>query len=102
MRASHAGNSEVAILNRMLRSQAPMISPEAARDILGWDFDQSDKDRMRQLSAKARAGTLTAEEDAEAGRYELLGHLLNIIQSKARRSLGRRGGADGKNTPRTH
>jgi hypothetical protein len=79
MRASHAGNSEVAILNRMLRPEAPMISTEAARDILGWDFDQTDKDRMRQLSAKARAGTLTAAEDAEAGQYELLGHLLNIM-----------------------
>jgi hypothetical protein len=31
------------------------------------DFDQGDKDRMRVLSAKARAGTLTAKEDAEAG-----------------------------------
>ena len=39
------------------------------------------------LSAKARAGTLTPEEDAEAGKYELIGHLLSIMQSKARRSL---------------
>ena len=39
------------------------------------------------LSAKARAGTLTAKEVAEAGKYELVGHLLNIMQSKARRSL---------------
>ena len=79
-----------------------MISPEAARDILGWDFDQADKDRMRHLSAKARAGALTAEEDAEAGRYELLGHLLNIMQSKARRSLKCHGGEDQKSKLRTH
>ena len=50
---------------------------------------------MRQLSAKARAGTLTAEEDVEAGKYELVGHLLNIMQSKARRSLKNRR-VDGK------
>ena len=56
---------------------------------------------MRELSAKARAGTLTAEEDAEAGRYELLGHLLGIMQSKARRSL--KGYRDeGEKKPRTH
>jgi hypothetical protein len=83
----HAGNSEVSILNRILRPDAPTFSPEAARDILTLDFDQADKDRMRQLSAKARAGTLTAKEDAEAGKYELVGHLLSIMQSKARRSL---------------
>jgi hypothetical protein len=101
MRVSHASNSEASILNRMLGPETPMISPEAARDILGWDFDQADKDRMRELSAKARAGTLTAEEDAEAGRYELLGHLLNIMQSKARRSLRSHGGENGKK-PRIH
>ncbi len=102
MRVSQAGHSEVSILNRMSRPEVPMISPEAAREILGWDFDQADKDRMRQLSAKARAGTLTAEEDAEVGRYELLGHLLNIMQSKARRSLKYHGGEDQKRKSRTH
>jgi hypothetical protein len=100
MQLSHADNSEVSILNRILRPTAPTFSPEAARDILALDFDQADKDRMRQLSAKARAGTLTAEEDAEAGRYELLGHLLNIMQSKARRSLKSRHNDEKK--PRAH
>src|SRR5580704_8976005 len=87
MPSTHADASEVSILNRILRPNLPTFSPEAAKDILALDFDQTDKDRMRQLSAKARAGTLTAAEDAEAGRYELVGHLLNIMQSKARRSL---------------
>jgi hypothetical protein len=87
MPSTHTDASEVSILNRLLRPDAPTFSPEGAQDILSLDFDQADKERMRELSAKARAGTLTAEEDAEAGRYELLGHLLNVIQSKARRSL---------------
>ena len=78
----------------------PQATLKAAEDILKLDFDQADKDRMRQLSAKARAGTLTAKEDSEAGKYELVGHLLNIMQSKARRSLKSRRD-DGK-TPRTH
>ncbi len=87
MHISHADNNEVSILNRILRPKSPTFSPTTAEDILTLDFDQADKDRMRQLSAKARAGTLTAKEDAEAGKYELVGHLLNIMQSKARRSL---------------
>jgi hypothetical protein len=68
MRVSRSRNSEASILNRSLRPGAPTFSHEAAIDILALDFDQTDKDRMRQLSAKARAGTLTADEDAEAGR----------------------------------
>ena len=82
-----ADTSEVAILNRLLRPEEPTFSPEGARDILSLSFPESDLQRMRELSAKARAGILTAAEDAEASRYELLGHLLGIIQSKARRSL---------------
>ncbi len=100
MPATQTDASEVSILNRLLRPDAPTFSPEGAQDILSLDFDQADKERMRELSAKARAGTLTAEEDAEAGRYELLGHLLNVMQSKARRSLEGRPGGRGK-TPRT-
>ena len=87
MPSTRTDASEVSILNRILRPNAPTFSPEAARDILALDFDEADKDRMRQLSAKARAGTLTAAEDADAAKYELVGHLLNIMQSKARRSL---------------
>jgi hypothetical protein len=87
MPAIHIDASEVSILNRILRPDEPTFSPETARDILALDFDPADKERMHELSAKARAGTLTAEEDAEAGKYELIGHLLNVLQSKARRSL---------------
>jgi hypothetical protein len=90
--------SEVSILNRILRPHTPTFSPEAAREILALDFDQADKDRMCELSAKARMGTLTVEEDAEAGKYELVGHLLNIMQSKARRSLKDRFEGSGEKT----
>jgi hypothetical protein len=102
MYANRADTSEVSILNRILRPNSPTFSPAAAKDILTLVFDQADKDRMRLLSAKARAGTLTAKEDAEAGKYELVGHLLNIMQSKARRSLKSRRDENGKNKPRTH
>jgi hypothetical protein len=101
MPAPHADTSEVSILNRLLRPEAPTFSPEGAQDILSLAFPEGDKERMRELSAKARAGTLTAEEDAEAGRYELLGHLLGIMQSKARRSLKGHRDEGGKKS-RTH
>jgi hypothetical protein len=101
MSSTQTDASAVSILNRLLRPDSATFSLEGARDILSLDFDQVDKERMRELSAKARAGTLTAEEDAEAGRYELLGHLLGIIQSKARRSLKGKGQRDaGSKGPR--
>ena len=59
MPATQHDASEVSILNRILRPEAPTFSTEAARDILALDYDPADKDRMRELSAKARAGTLT-------------------------------------------
>ena len=91
MQQSHANTSEAAILSRVVEPDKPTLSPRAARDILALDFSPADKDRMRQLSAKAREGTLTPDEQAAIDNYERVGHLLNILQSKARRSLKGRG-----------
>jgi hypothetical protein len=96
MQLSHANTSDVAILSRILEPDQSMLSPEAARALLALDFPPADKDRMRELSAKAREGTLTLGEQAETDNYERVGHLLNILQSKARRSLKGRPGTDGK------
>jgi hypothetical protein len=44
---------------------------------------------MRELSAKARRGTLTPEEDAEMDNFERVGSILSILKSKARQVLKR-------------
>lgn len=98
MQLSRQNTSEVAILSRILEPNKPSLSPQAARDILALDFGAADKERMRQLSATARAGTLTPDEQVEIDNYERVGHLLNIMQSKARRSLKGRRGTNGKAT----
>ena len=87
MQMSRVNASEVAILSRVLEPERPTLSPQAARDILALDFSLADKEYMRQLSAKAREGTLTPEERVAIDNYERVGHVLNILQSKARRSL---------------
>jgi len=99
MQISHDNTSDVAILSRVLEPARPTWSPQAARDILALDFGPADKERMRQLSAKARAGTLTRHEQVEIDNYERVGHVLNIMQSKARRSLKGRRGTNGKAKP---
>lgn len=95
MHLSPSSTSELAILSRVLEPRKPTFSPAAARHILALDFSQDDKDRMNALAAKARAGTLTPAEEIAISNYERIGHLLNILQSKARRSLKHRG-TDGK------
>ena len=94
---NRTNGTEAAILTRVLEPEKPTLSADAARDILAFDFNQADKERMRQLSAKARDGNLTADEQNVANNYERVGHLLNVLQSKARRSLK---GSNG--TTRTH
>ncbi len=96
MHETDAATSEVAILSRVIDPDKPTLVPEAARAILALDFSRADKERMRQLSAKARAGTLTRREQTEINNYERAGHVLNILQSKARLSLKGRRGANGE------
>jgi hypothetical protein len=92
------GTSEADILDRILEPEKSSFSHETAHDILALDFNQADKDLMRELSAKAREGTLTDAEQVAINNYERVGHLINILQSKARRSLKGRSRATGKGT----
>ena len=81
--------NEVALLHRLLKPNRNDLPAVAARAILAINFEPADRERMRDLSAKARAGTLAGEERAEIESYERVGHLLDILHSKARRSHGR-------------
>jgi hypothetical protein len=82
---------EAAILTRIAGPEEPTLSSSAAKGILTLGFSAADKDRMHALAGKARAGTLTADEQAEVEAYSRVSSLLGIIKSKARRALKRRG-----------
>jgi hypothetical protein len=90
---SAAENIEGAIWARLLGPEYPAISRARARSILGMAFPEEDKTRMRELAAKARAGTLTALEQEEVEIYSRVGSILGIMKSKARQAL--------KKTPKT-
>lgn len=66
------------------------LTPGAARALLRLRFSTEDRQRMRNLSIKARAGTLNPKEQREMDTYEHLGCLLDVLHSKARRALNRR------------
>jgi hypothetical protein len=77
-----------AIWERVIQLEGK-LSPTAARALLKLRFSSSDQQRMRELSAKARAGSLSSTEEVEVTTYEQLGCLLDILHSKARRALAK-------------
>ncbi len=83
-----APNTEAEVWLRILHPDEE-FSPRAARVILGLSFPENDVARMHELSAKARAGTLTPEEDAEMDDFERVGSILSTLKSKARQVLKR-------------
>jgi hypothetical protein len=77
----------MAILRRVVDSNQPILSADAARALLRLRFSASDRGRMNRLAAKNRQGKLKSEEEVELGNYIRVGQTLGILQSKARRSL---------------
>src|SRR5262249_18549695 len=80
-------SSEAAILSRLIRPEEDMLTPEAAEGFLDIKFEQCDLDRMHELAVKNQEGLLTAEERAEMQRYRTVGFLVDLMHSKARRTL---------------
>jgi hypothetical protein len=87
MQLTELPTKEAAIIARLDISDRLPLSPEAAEGILAIGFSQADKERMDALAAKARKGTLTEDERAEAEAFSRISSLLGILKSKARQSL---------------
>ncbi len=87
MNPSIMENTESTILARVIAPDAPTLPAAVASELLKWGFSEADKQRMAELAAKARQGTLTAEERAETEGYERVSSFLGLVKSKARRSL---------------
>ena len=83
-----APSNETDLLERVIVPAEPDLPPEAAEWFLSLGFQKKDLRRMKQLAAKARAGTLTARESEELRGFERIGSFLGLVQSKARISLG--------------
>ena len=82
-------NTETAIWARLFQAETTNVTPEAARYLLSIRFPAADEERVDELSAKARAGTLTEAETQELDSYLHVGSLLAVLQSKARQFLQR-------------
>jgi len=87
-KASLAPKTEAEVWLRILHPDDD-LSPPVARAILKLSFPEDEVSRMRELSAKARAGKLTPEEDMAMDNYERAGSILSTLKSRARQVLKR-------------
>jgi hypothetical protein len=84
-------NTEAAILARVIEADENEITPDVARYLLSMQLPETDRDRVDELSAKARSGSLARAEEAELDSYLHIGSLLGVMQSRARRFLKKTG-----------
>ena len=75
------------LLDRVLSPPSGVFPPEVARQILDMHFPPSDHARYEELSEKAQAGTLTAEEQSLLSDYLDLNDFLILLKAKAQSSL---------------
>lgn len=79
--------TEVEIWGRAIQPETGDLSAEAARELLRLRLAEADQQRVRELSGKAQAGDLSAEETQELDYYLNVGRALEFLKAKARLSL---------------
>jgi hypothetical protein len=79
--------TEAEIWSRTIRPEIGDLSPSAAGEFLRWHLSRADAERVRDLSDKANAGTLNAEEENELDFYLNVARALEFLKAKARLSL---------------
>ena len=79
--------SEPELFGRVIGADRGDLSAELASYILSLDFPPHDRDRMHELAVGNREGRLKKSQRAELDRYVNVGHMLALLQAKARRSL---------------
>ena len=66
---------------------AERLTPTLARHVLKLGWTPDDESRMRELSARNSAGSITDTERQELDRYLEVGLTLSILHSRARKVL---------------
>ncbi len=80
-------SSEAAILDRVIQPNLADWPPAAAEAILGIGFHEMDRERMTSLLEKTKEGELSNDEAEALENYRRIGRLLELMKSRARRSL---------------
>ncbi len=80
-------SDEVGILSRAVAPENGNWPSEIARAMLTIHLSPEDRQRMNDLADKARAGTLTCDEELEIETYRQTTRLIELMKAKSRVSL---------------
>lgn len=80
---------ETDVLTRVFESGGGTFPPELAEYLLGLTFSEVDQERFEVLSLKSSEGALTHDQRAEFDSFANVNDILMLLQSRARRALGR-------------
>lgn len=81
--------STTTYLDRFLTPVAEAFTPELARIVADIRIDAEVQSYVDSLAAKANAGNITSEEDAEYKALIDAADLISVLQLKARRYLAK-------------
>jgi hypothetical protein len=81
--------STTTYLDRFLAPVSEAFTPELARIVADIRIDAEVQSYVDSLAAKANAGSITAEEDAEYKALIDAADLVSVLQLKARRFLSK-------------
>jgi hypothetical protein len=78
------------LLDRILEPISSSLNEEAARKLIGLKADRKTQARVAKLADKCNEDTLTPRERREYEMYVMVGHIIALLQAKARVLLARR------------
>jgi hypothetical protein len=78
---------EASIFCRVFGNGRKSMPPELADYLVGLSFSGEDQARMHELAKRNEQGRLSDEELRELDGYILVGDVLALLQSQARKSL---------------
>lgn len=76
------------ILGEVFEPIAPNFTPQLAQVLLQLRLSNDTQNKIRDLLARNNAGTLDATDRTALDNYLLVGQLIDLMQAKARLSLG--------------
>lgn len=80
--------NQAEILSRSLDQGSDRLTPDVARFFLDLALTPDDRQRLDELAAKSRQGTLTDSESHDLDEYRRVGRLVELMKLKARVALG--------------
>ncbi len=76
--------TEAEILEEILASKKPSLTPEAARSLLSLKFSREATKQIRRLLRKNNQGRITPEERITLQNYLRVGQFLDLLQARTK------------------